>query len=362
MNRFQKQLLIFLSIPLIISCSSGVETEGEIRTADLPETELNRLFTIDEPEDMFFEYIFALDTDSQERIFLADQRAHKIYVYNSAGEFITTFGREGAGPAEFRAILRFMIDENDRLIIFDMFNNRTAVYEEVDDSWSPVSFMTIEGSRFGAEAVDAGGNVIVRQSKNQMPEPGVYWFVHELAPAHLDSGITGEKRVEFREMNNLVTDDLVMRRIPFGRTTLLARGKDGKYYMTWNDNFDVNVFDMSLNKIDSVRAEIPNLTVTQDERSAELEAAGPQFRSLAATHMPDTKPVAASMKVDDNGNFWLKTYDTPEYLVLDRNGSPLGSFDLPDDDEQILHVSSDRLFTIHTGDDGITITVYEFSF
>lgn len=362
MNRFLKQLLIILSIPVFISCSSGEETEGEIRTGELPGVGLERLFTIDEPEGQFFEHISAIDTDSEGRIFLVDQRAHKVYVYGRDGRFMTAFGQEGAGPADFRAILRFMIDENDRLIIFDMFNNRTAVYEETDDTWSPISFMTIEGSRFGAEAVDAAGNVIVRQSKNQMPEPGVYWYIHELAPAHLDSGITGEKRVEFREMGSLVTDELSMRRIPFGRTTLLATGKDGRYYMTWNDSFDVKVYDMELQLIDSVSAPVPNQPVTQEERSAALEAAGPQFRSLASTHTPETKPVASSMKVDPAGNFWLQTYDSPEYLVLDSEGNPLGSFDLPEDDEEILHVTSDRLFTVHTGDDGITITVYEFRF
>ncbi|PWN05094.1 6-bladed beta-propeller [Rhodohalobacter mucosus] len=362
MNRFLKQLLIILSIPLFISCSSDrdMDSAAEIRTDELPGVGLERLFTIDEPEGQFFEYITAIDTDSEGRIFLVDQRAHRIYVYGRDGQFLTAFGQEGAGPADFRAILRFMIDENDRLIIFDMFNNRTAVYEESGDTWVPESFMTIEGSRFGAEAVDAAGNVIVRQSKNQMPEPGVYWYIHELAPAHLDSGLTGDKRLEFREMNNLVTDELTMRRIPFGRTTLLAAGKDGRYYMAWNDSFNVEVYDMSLNLVDSVRAPVPNQPVTQEERSAALEAAGPQFRSLASTHMPETKPVAASMKVDPAGNFWLHTYDTPEYLVLDNEGNPLGSFDLPGEDEEILHVSSDRMYTVRTGEEGTKITVYEF--
>ena len=335
---------------------------AEIRTADLPGIELEPLFTLNEPEGQFFEYISAIDTDSQGRIFLADQRAYRVYVYSNDGEYLTAFGREGAGPAEFRSILRFMIDANDRLIIFDMFNNRTAVYEEDEGIWRPVSFMTIEGTRFGAEAVDSAGNVIVRQSKNQMPDPGAYWYVHELAPAHLDSGLTGEKRVEFREMGNLVTDELTMRRIPFGRTTLLAAGKDGRYYMTWNDRFDVKVHDMDLNLTDSVSAPVPNQPVTQDERSAALEAVGPEFRSLASTHMPETKPVASSMKVDPAGNFWLQTYDSPEYLVLNDSGNPLGSFDLPEEDEQILHVSSDRIYTERTGEDGTTITVYAINF
>lgn len=361
MDLIQKLYLSVWTLFIIISCSTEPDTVDEIRTADLPEIKLNRLFTLDEPEDHFFEMITAIETDSQQRIFMVDQRANKVYVFDRDGEFITTFGRRGSGPDDFNGILRIQVDEQDRLIFYDRINIRNVVYKEDDEVWSPVQFFQIEGTMFGVEAVGDGGNVIVRQSKNQRPDRGIYWYVHELAVAHLDSGITSEKRVEFKEMGFLVTDTDSMSRIPFGRTTLLATGSDGKYYMLWNESFDVEIYDMNLNLIDSVSANIPNVAVTQEERAKALDRAGPVFRSLAAEHMPDTKPIAASMKVDPEGNFWMQTFDTPEYIVLNEDGEPIGSFGLSGENEKILHVSHDRVYTVTSGEEIYEITVYEYS-
>jgi hypothetical protein len=221
--------------------------------------------------------------------------------------------------------------------------------------------LTIDGTRFGAEAVDGDGNVIVRQSIDRMPEPGMSWFVHKLAPAHLESGLTGDQRVEFREMGNLVRDDGFMTSIPFGRTTLLASGNDGRYYMAWNDRFDVEVYNMNLELIDSVSADIPNLEVSSEERAEAVENAGENFRSLAREHTPDTKPVAIQMWVNKDENFWLQTFDSPEYLVLNSEGDPLGSFDL-EGDRIAMHVSGDRIYTMLSNDEGYALDVYEIRF
>ncbi len=361
LNSLKRIAILIFTLTFIISCGGELPQTGEIRTADQPPVELTHLFTLDEPEGYFYRRIAAIESDSQGRIFVVDQQAHKILVYDSGGSYLTTIGGEGGGPEEFRAILRTITDRHDRLVVFDMGNMRSVVYEEENGKWEPVTFLTIDGTRFGAEAVDGDGNVIVRQSIDQMPEPGMSWFVHKLAPAHLESGLTGDQRVEFREMGYLVRDDGFMMGIPFGRTTLLAAGNDGRYYMTWNDRFDVEVYNMNLELIDSVSAEIPNLEVSSEEREEAIERAGDRFRSLAREHTPETKPVATQMWVDRNRNFWLQTHDSPEYLVLDSSGEPIGSFDL-ESDRRIMHVDGDRVYSLLSDDDGFTLDVYEVRF
>ena len=360
-NQIKGGLILMAAVLLFAGCSHEQDEMDTIRTADLPEISLTHLFVLDEPKDHFFQRITVIESDSEQRIFVVDQRAHKILVYDREGEYMTTIGGEGAGPDEFRAILRLIVDAHDRLLVFDMGNNRSVVYREDEREWEPVAFLTLDGTRFGVEAVDSDGNAIVRQSIDQMPEPGMSWFIHELAPVHLDSGLTGDRRVEFREMGSLVRDDMRMRRIPFGRTTLLARGNDGRYYMAWNESFDVEVYNMNLELIDSVSAPIPNLPVTSDERQEEIENAGERFRSLAREYMPETKPVARSMHVDDHGNFWLRTYDTPEYLVLGPEGNPIGSFDLGEH-ERLMYAGSDRIITLYYDFEVYEVNVYSFEF
>lgn len=355
-----KAILFFTTIAVLLSCSAGEQSADEIRTAELPEIELSHLFTLEEPEGIFFERIQFIQTDSQGRIFLADQEANHILVYNETGNFITTIGREGAGPDEFRAILNMFVDENDQLIIYDMANNRSVFFRETNGSWQPEEFVTIEGTRFGVQTADKDGNYILRQSRNKMPEPGTYWYVHVLGAGSLQDGLKDDDVVEFREMGYLVRDDGLMNGIPFGRTTLLARGHDGKLYMTWNEDFEVAVYDAKLEPADSIQAAIPNQPITTEERRERLDRLD-RFRSLASEHMPDTKPVAEAMWVDPQQNIWLQTHDSPEYLVLDSSGEPLGSFDL-EGERRILHVDDERVYTLLSDDEGYEVDVFEVRF
>ncbi|WP_069130060.1 6-bladed beta-propeller [Rhodohalobacter halophilus] len=352
-----RAILLISTTVILISCASGEQSANEIHTAQLPEIELNHLFMLEEPEGIFFERIRFLQTDSKGRIFVADQETNHILVYDETGDFNTTIGREGAGPDEFRAILNMFVDENDQLIIFDMANNRSVFFREVNGSWQPEEFVTIEGTRFGVQTIDKAGNYILRQSRNQMPDPGAYWYVHVLGTGSLQEGLLDDDVVEFREMGYLVRDDGLMNTIPFGRTTLLARGHDGKLYMTWNEDFEVAVYNAKLEPADSVRAAIPNQPITTEERWERLDRLD-QFRSLAAEHMPDTKPVAEAMWVDRQQNIWLQTHDSPEYLVLDSNGEPIGSFDL-EGERRILHVNGGRIYTLLSDDEGYVLDVYE---
>jgi hypothetical protein len=357
LNSHKTVVIIIFALTFILSCGGEAPQTGEIRTGDLPPVELTHLFTLDEPEGIYFERIRFLQTDSQGRIFVSDQEAKHILVYDASGNFETTIGREGSGPDEFRSILNMYLDENDQLIIFDMANNRSVFFREENGSWNPEHFVSIEGTRFGVLTADRDGNYILRQSRNQMPEPGAYWYVHELGTGSLDEGLIQHDMVDFREMGYLVRDDGMMNGIPFGRTTLLARGHDGKLYLAWNEDFEVAVYDAKMEAVDSIRAAIPNQPITTEERRERLDQLD-RFRSLAAEHMPETKPVASGMWVDRQQNFWLQTYDSPEYLVLDSTGEPTGSFDLAGE-RRILHVDGERIYTLLSDDEGYTLDVFE---
>lgn len=358
MSLFQKLFLLVSSLFLIISCSAEPDTVGEIRTGDLPSIELEHLLSINEPDGQYFEFIMGIKSDSKGRIYLADQRANRIHVYNSDGEYITGIGREGSGPTEFRGIVEMFIDRNDRLFIYDISNARSVVFEETDGEWRPNKFLSIEGTRLGVISGDINDNVILRQSKDQMPTPGAYRYVHSLAKGHLDSGLIENSVIEFRERGYMVRDDGYMDRIPFGRTTLLATDPDGHLYMNWNESFDVAVYNSKIDLVDSISVNIPNQLISSEERSEILNSAD-LFRALIQNHMPETKPVAKNMWADGEGKIWLQTYDLPEYLVVDQTGTPLGSFDL-EEGMEIYHVDENRVYTLKMDDEGYEVDLFSF--
>ncbi|WP_069130062.1 6-bladed beta-propeller [Rhodohalobacter halophilus] len=353
-----KTILLITTTATLISCTSGEHSTDHIRTAELPEIELNHLFTLEEQDGYYFQRIFDIKSDSEKRIFVADQAARHILQYDSEGNFVGAIGREGSGPNEFSLIMRLLVDPQDRLLVFDIGNNRNVLFEEVAGEWSPEQFLTVEGSPAGSEVINENGEVILRRDTGSRMEPGMDWSVHEFLPAHLDSGIRDDNRIEFRQTTSLVADDLSFIRKPFGRTTLVSNGNEGRLYLTWSERFDVEVYNMDLDLVDSVSAEIPNLEVSSEERAEAIENTSERFKSLVRQYIPDTKPVANQMWVDGDQNFWLQTHDSPEYLVLDLSGEPIGSFDL-DGERRIMHVDGERVYTMLSDDEGYTLDVYE---
>ncbi|TVQ03149.1 MAG: hypothetical protein EA359_10210 [Balneolaceae bacterium] len=193
-----------------------------------------------------------------------------------------------------------------------------------------------------------------------MPEPpGEYWQESALALGHLTSGLIQDEIYQFKSLGMLINNDGGLIVKPFSRTTLINSTPDGKLFMVWNDKFNVDIFDLSLNQIDSLSVSIPNQLVTNEEREEISKLMGEMFRSLGQRYLPYTKPVINNMFVDKSENCWLQTYDNPEYLVLNKNGSPLGSFDLQND-MQLAHVDENRIYAIESYDKGYKIHVFRY--
>lgn len=202
-------------------------------------------------------------------------------------------------------------------------------------------------------------NFILRHSLSQRPEPGAFWYEHALSTGHLDSGLKESNVLSFKDMGHLVAQNGGMKSIPYGRTTVLASAVDGNLYMVWNENFELAIYNTQLELVGSLHIPIPNQPISSEERTKISDYLGNNFQSLGQEHVPDTKPVIKDMFIDKNKNIWLQTYDSPEYLVVDQEGTPLGSFDLPEDLD-LAHVGEETLFALKRGRQGDEVHAFDF--
>lgn len=69
----------------------------------------------------------AIGVDGAGRVYVVDSKPAVIKVYDSAGGFVRTIGREGAGPGEFR--VGFMAVRGDRVVLHDPQQSRTSVFD-----------------------------------------------------------------------------------------------------------------------------------------------------------------------------------------------------------------------------------------
>jgi len=347
---------------IILFSGCGENTSYEIHTDVQPTIELIHELTISDSDELILSQITEVKSDSKGRIYLNDQVALKIHVYEVDGTYLRSIGQEGSGPGEFQRLTNILIDYRDRLITIDSRLARNTIFIEKNGNWIVDQIFPKEESTFYAiESIAPNGVVILNKSLFIMPEPpGEYWAEHELALGHLSSGLIQDNIYQFKGLGMLINNDGNLIVKPFGRTTLIYTTPDGKLFMVWNDKFNVDIFDSSLNQIDSLSVPIPNQLITNEERDELLKTMGDMFRSLGRRYLPDTKPVVNNMFIDKSENYWLQTYDKPEYLVLNKNGSPLGSFDLQND-MQLAHVDENRIYAIESYDKGYKIHVFRYN-
>ena len=356
----QRILFPFVLIfSVLISCSQEPGQVVEIHTSQLPQLELDHQFIIIDSEEVIMQQVTGVKSDSEGRIFLTDQRALQIHVFDPQGNYLTSIGREGSGPGEFISLMKIYIDEKDQVFAVDVNQARNTIFVENNNHWEPEQIFTIAGQRYWIDSADSDGNVVLRQSPPQYPETGAFWYEHEIAKGNLSSGLNEQEVLTIKDMGFLSSGDGALQRIPFGRTTVVSTDIKGNIYLVWNEKFEMAKYNAKMEFIDSLNVEIPNQSISNDDYREVMDRVRNNFRSLARDHMPDSKPVINNMFVDKNGNIWLQTFDSPEYLVLERGGTPLKSFDL-DDEHRLVHVDEERIYTIKLVDEGYQIHVLKY--
>ena len=76
-----------------------------------------------------FGEVTALAVDSLGRIYVADNHAHAVQVFDAGGNHIRTIGRQGAGPGEFEQIAALEWGPDGNLWALDYPNTRFTVYD-----------------------------------------------------------------------------------------------------------------------------------------------------------------------------------------------------------------------------------------
>ena len=69
----------------------------------------------------------AIGVDDAGHVYVVDRKPMMVKVFDSAGVFVRSIGREGAGPGEFR--MAFIAVRGSNLVVHDPMNSRTSVFD-----------------------------------------------------------------------------------------------------------------------------------------------------------------------------------------------------------------------------------------
>ena len=101
------------------------------------------------------------------KLYITDNKGHKIVVYSSKGKYLESWGGEGVDKAKFRYPATLDIDKDNKLYVVDVFNSRIQILGNEGKHILDVgSWGVLPGQLFRPKGVevDASGNVYVSDS------------------------------------------------------------------------------------------------------------------------------------------------------------------------------------------------------
>jgi hypothetical protein len=278
-------------------------------------------------------------------LMLANRSSEEVRVFSAAGEFLGSFGGSGQGPGEF-GNLTVIENAGDTLLALDTEGRVTVVAPDL----TVVRTFAIAPFTLDLYYLDTGAILLEPQSLMLPPagggagqiRPPVPLVLFDLEGERIDSigqmqgpelylhtqeGFSGYVPIYFGKTSHVVT---------FGQRILLGS----------NDMMQVEELDMSGNLLRILRIPDYPLDLSDAEISAERDfvlgrgppgSTSPFRQALQDAPASDTRPAFTDILVDPSGAVWLQLHrgegeqDLPEeWLVLDADGTWLGTVEIPD--------------------------------
>jgi hypothetical protein len=292
----------------------------------------------DGEEPYLFSYIPGAIRRDDGTIVVADGATRELRVFDSTGRFILAKGRRGPGPGEFGGINRMArcganelwVDAGSRISVWNTQLEYLREFPVTDNiMWPLVCF-------------DGTGLLVKRDIGIGVDPPVNTIYFDSLKLMVVDS--VGASRNDLMSIPLWEYINIPSKRIgfphPFGRATLLA-GEGSNLVVGFAERLEIATYTSEGRLLRVARGPNEDLSLTGTirgaYRSAPLDGQAKVLREAleaAGNPMPKTMPAYAELKVDAEGNVWVRRFDVPgrssnRWGVFGRGGEFLGHVQLP---------------------------------
>ena len=158
------------------SCKLSVKVNGE-HVRDIPFSVLVIPFHV-KPVLSFggsdvgmFEYPLGVAVSNRDEIAVADQFSHRVQIFNSNGDFIRSFGRQGSNQGEFENPFGIAFDKDGKIFVADNNNHRVQIFNgegRYIGMFGEKGSLDNQLSYPWGLSLDSQGNIIVADSGNKL--------------------------------------------------------------------------------------------------------------------------------------------------------------------------------------------------
>jgi len=284
----------------------------------------------------FFGYPIDVAVAEKNDIYICDNQAHNIKKFNASGEFIKSFGKLGQGPGDLN--LPMEIEYLDgRLYVRDLMNQRVTIFDSggtfVDSLKLPAENIIWRSMRILAD-----GRFVAHLEKRYYDTPTP---PSEIKIVLFSKDFTSQKNLFERQIIN--GHQIIKPRRVFVSNAFLPDiswdlDTEGKIVIGYSEKYEILLFDPEKGQTDSFSHPYKPVEVSDKDKDTFFRempilsgsmSGGEMKKTMGApdyivenTEFPKTYPPFRDIKVDSEGNIWVRPYKTNDvsYDIFTRDG------------------------------------------
>lgn len=303
-----------------------------------------------------YSWLESIEVDDSGRVFIADNSATKIHVFDGEGNYRTSLGGKGSGPGEYLGITDTEIVSNN-LHVFDFMGFRTTVYSL--DSLQVLTSEAVKPPVNQDEIDEISGwlrwRLLLRSDgtylagfRKQRPDarvgspgynlnkdrPKKYYLMNK------ESKIISDEIFEVRKSRERLVAQVGdrhlsnFRPLPFLGRTVVTISDDNHIYTTWTNDFLIKVYGPDGNYLRAIYYQIKKKPLIREELLSLVDKEDRNRELIEHAELPKTWPAIHSMIADDKNRLWVSGNVAEdgmnEWRVLQNTGELIARFQWPD--------------------------------
>lgn len=303
-----------------------------------------------EIEEQMFQSINTMDVDEEGNMYILDEQAGNIKIFDSSGSFRKTIGRKGQGPGEFGMPISLFLTKQNQIIVNDMGQRKIQYFDKEGNYLK--EFSIADKFLFFGPMVTSNGDLIVTYT---IPQEKPVTVLQKLNPA-FESILT---------FTSLPLDP------PPALNIFVARSLSSlRWAVTYNDEIiwaDMKNPEYKLRILDTdgklkriITREYDPISITTDDKDRLMEQT---FGDNPAqdqwdVRFPECYPPFSGFSFDDFGRLFVKRYEKVKneegglYDIFDSEGKYIARMRLK---MNPMIWKKGHMYTIEDDEDGFKV-------
>jgi len=266
----------------------------------------------DDEDDGVLFHPSAVCVDDGGAVFILDYKMFCIKKFDSNGEHLLTFSRQGEGPGELARAYRMAMTPRGRLAVFDSDNHRITVFDRDGEYVESQGFQGWVTGFYAA--ADESFVVLYSVMKEDWMKNGSFYKVAHLAPdlgteTAIDSGYVRDSEIIQATDNSMTSVGK-----PFVGRYHVGALPGGDIVVAHGDEYRLRLLSPRLEPVREVTREVPRIKVTEGDKAEyyeDFQDSEENFRILVRekVRFPKYKPYISDLCVDDEGYILVETYE-----------------------------------------------------